>query len=211
MMSTICIRHSHRWACSKILAYFGDTKPLIDKLCPNVRRQVLLQKPYPLKKKCCLLLIDKARAKDKIYIWLSVTRCDERLKPKDEESTWLTYTGFLEELEYLKIETRLIDENRDEVNRREVCECDGWVCDLDMMDTPSKLSVIREAASLLSETRPGQPCFWAGQRKPRGGSGTGHGRFAEAELLKLQKSGQFPDESVRIKVWQIHYVTSQTY
>jgi hypothetical protein len=34
-------------------------------------------------------------------------------------------------------------------------------------------------------------------RKPRGGSGTDHlGLFEEAELLKLQKSGQFPDESV---------------
>jgi hypothetical protein len=32
------------------------------------------------------------------------------LKPKDDESTGLVYTGFLEELEYLKIETRLIDE-----------------------------------------------------------------------------------------------------
>jgi hypothetical protein len=28
--------------------------------------------------------------------------------------------------------------------------------------------------------------------------------FAQAELLKLQKSGQFPDEPVRIKVGQIH-------
>jgi hypothetical protein len=37
-------------------------------------------------------------------------RCDERLKPKDDESTYLTYTGLLEELEYLTIETRLIDE-----------------------------------------------------------------------------------------------------
>jgi hypothetical protein len=37
-------------------------------------------------------------------------RCDERLKPKDDESTYLGYTGFLVELEYLKIETRLIDE-----------------------------------------------------------------------------------------------------
>ncbi len=34
----------------------------------------------------------------------------ERLKPKDDESTYLTYTGLIEELEYLKIETRLIDE-----------------------------------------------------------------------------------------------------
>jgi hypothetical protein len=37
-------------------------------------------------------------------------RCDERLKTKAEESTLLTYTGFLVELEHLKIETTLIDE-----------------------------------------------------------------------------------------------------
>ena len=34
-------------------------------------------------------------------------RCDERLKTKDEESTRLTYTQLVSELE---IETRLIDE-----------------------------------------------------------------------------------------------------
>jgi hypothetical protein len=37
-------------------------------------------------------------------------RCDERLKTKAQESTRLTYTGLLGELEHLKIETRLIDE-----------------------------------------------------------------------------------------------------
>ena len=37
-------------------------------------------------------------------------RCDERLKTKPEESTCLVYTVLLGELEYLKIETRLIDE-----------------------------------------------------------------------------------------------------
>ncbi len=37
-------------------------------------------------------------------------RYDERLKTKSEESTFLGYTGFLGELEHLKIETRLIDE-----------------------------------------------------------------------------------------------------
>ena len=37
-------------------------------------------------------------------------RCDERLKTKVEESTRLAYTGFLVELEHLKIETTLIDE-----------------------------------------------------------------------------------------------------
>ena len=36
--------------------------------------------------------------------------CDERLKTKSEKSTHLSYTGLLEELEHLKIETRVIDE-----------------------------------------------------------------------------------------------------
>ena len=37
-------------------------------------------------------------------------RCDERLKVKAEGSTRLTYTGFREGLELLKIKTRLINE-----------------------------------------------------------------------------------------------------
>ncbi len=37
-------------------------------------------------------------------------RCDERLKTKSEESTRLTHTRFLGELEHLKIKTRFIDE-----------------------------------------------------------------------------------------------------
>ena len=37
-------------------------------------------------------------------------RCDERLKSKVEESTRLTCTGLLGELEDLKIKTSLIDE-----------------------------------------------------------------------------------------------------
>ena len=39
-------------------------------------------------------------------------------------------------------------------------------------------------------------------------SGTGHGRITQAELLKLQKSGQFPDESVRTKGAPVHYVNA---
>ena len=39
-----------------------------------------------------------------------MSRCDERLKARVEESTCLTYTGLVLELEHLKIETRLIDE-----------------------------------------------------------------------------------------------------
>jgi hypothetical protein len=37
-------------------------------------------------------------------------RCDERLKNKNEESTRLTDTGLVVELEHLKTKTRLIDE-----------------------------------------------------------------------------------------------------
>ena len=35
-------------------------------------------------------------------------RCDERLDTKSEETTYLVYTGLHEELEHLKIKTRLI-------------------------------------------------------------------------------------------------------
>jgi hypothetical protein len=38
----------------------------------------------------------------------------------------------------------------------------------------------------------------ASTRKPRGGSGNTHDQIALTELLKLAKSGQFPDETVRI-------------
>ncbi len=47
-------------------------------------------------------------------------RCDERLKTKSEKSTRLGYTG-----------SHWVDrgtgtpKDRDEVNRRDVCECDG--------------------------------------------------------------------------------------
>jgi hypothetical protein len=41
---------------------------------------------------------------------ISECRCDERLNTKVEESTRLTNTGLLGELEHLKIQTRLTDE-----------------------------------------------------------------------------------------------------
>jgi len=63
-------------------------------------------------------------------------RCDERLKPKDEESTRLTYTGLLGELENLKIRTRSIDEKFASIIS------DGWVCVCETMGVPSKLRVI---------------------------------------------------------------------
>ena len=45
-------------------------------------------------------------------------RCDERLTSKPEGSTLLTYTG-------LCVWGTGTPKDRDEVNRREVCECDG--------------------------------------------------------------------------------------
>ncbi len=37
---------------------------------------------------------------------------------------------------------------RDEVNRREVCECDGSVCVLEVIDTPSTLMLTRKTVTL---------------------------------------------------------------
>jgi hypothetical protein len=54
---------------------------------------------------------------------------------------------------------------------------------------------------------PDQLCFLGGQRQPHGGSGIIHDLIALTKLLKLQRSGQFPDEPVRIKVGQIHWNT----
>ncbi len=62
-------------------------------------------------------------------------RCDERLTTKTEGSTRLTYTGLFGELKHLKIKTR-----------REVCECDGWVCVLAVIEVPSRLRLTRTSS-----------------------------------------------------------------
>jgi hypothetical protein len=40
---------------------------------------------------------------------------------------------------------------------------------------------------------------------------SGTGWITRDELLKVQKSGQFPDDPVKIKDTQIHNVNTQTY
>ena len=40
------------------------------------------------------------------------------------------------------------------------------------------------------------------EEKPIDGSETDHGSIVQGQLLKLQKSGQFPDEPVRIKTYK---------
>jgi hypothetical protein len=37
----------------------------------------------------------------------------------------------------------------DEVNRRDVCECDGLVCVLEVIDTPSTLRLTRRSTTLV--------------------------------------------------------------
>jgi hypothetical protein len=54
-----------------------------------------------------------------------VYRCDERLKTKTVESTRLTDTGLVVELEHLKVKTRIIEEKFPSV--RGECEI-IWVC-----------------------------------------------------------------------------------
>ena len=60
-------------------------------------------------------------------------RCDERLKTIAEESTCLTFTQLVGELEHLKIEERLTDERFPSVMGE---------CDLEVVGPPSILSVI---------------------------------------------------------------------
>jgi hypothetical protein len=64
-------------------------------------------------------------------------RCDGRLQTK--RFTLLSYTGLVVELEHLK----------DEVNKREVCECEGWVWDLDAIGGPR---LIRRSALTMTKS-----------------------------------------------------------
>ena len=68
-----------------------------------------------------------------------------------------------------------------------------------MIGAPSIVKLIRKAAA-LARMLATLDLYEGERRKSRDGSGTGHGRFAQAELLKLQKSGRFPDEPERITV-----------
>ena len=90
-------------------------------------------------------------------------RCDTGLKDKDEGSTRLTYTTcmwrsccLLWIVNWGIYTTHMSSvgrgtgtpKDRDEVNRRDVCEWDGWVCVLDVIGTPSILRLTRKDAAL---------------------------------------------------------------
>jgi len=64
-------------------------------------------------------------------------QCDERLKSKVEESAVIRHTSHT-----LGWGGTGTPKDRDEVNRREVWECDGWVCYLEVTGTSSVFKVI---------------------------------------------------------------------
>ncbi len=76
------------------------------------------------------------RSKDKTFTWLS-----SWWKTRNER--WWIY---MSDIHWVDRGTG-IPKDRDEVNRREVWECDGWLCDLDMIVVPSKLSGIGTAST----------------------------------------------------------------
>ena len=79
------------------------------------------------------------------------------------------------------------------------------MCDLEAIGAPSIFKTIRSAAALgrMLPTLDLSCEENAARRKWK--------LVSLAELLKLQESGQFPDELVKIEGAQIHYASSQTY
>jgi hypothetical protein len=154
--------------------------------------------PELLKLQNCLLWNDKARAKDKTYSRMSVWW-------KTKNWSWEIYKP----LRHWVARGTGTPKDKDEINRREVCDCDGWVCDLDVMGAPSILSIIRKAAALARA----KPTLLLSCEEKAAWRKWNWSRSVCAswtpEAAKI--SGQFPDEPVRIKVARIHYVISQTY
>jgi hypothetical protein len=85
----------------------------------------------------CLLWIDKARVKDKRYIWVSV---------------WWKTTNknkgiYAPPIHWVGLGTGT-PKDRDEVNKREVCEFDGWVWELEAIGAPSKFRFTHKGDTL---------------------------------------------------------------
>jgi hypothetical protein len=99
-----------------------------------VARQNKLEIPMSV---CCLLWINKTRAKEKTCIWVSV-RC------KTKNQKWGIYMPH----RHWVGRGTWTPKDKDEVNRQEVYECEGWVWDLDTIGYPSRLRLIRKSASL---------------------------------------------------------------
>ncbi len=78
----------------------------------------------------CLLWIKKVRTKDKTYIWVSVWW-------KTKNQIWEIYTPYIHCVDR---ETGT-PKDKEEINKRDVCECDGLLCVFEVIDTPAKCHV----------------------------------------------------------------------
>ena len=86
---------------------------------------------------CCLLWIVQTRAKDKNYIWISVWW-------KAKNWSWGIYTSRMHSV----VCGTGTPKDRDEVNRRDACEWDGWVCVRDVIGAPSIFKLTHRTAVL---------------------------------------------------------------
>jgi hypothetical protein len=66
---------------------------------------------------------------------------------KTESQNWEIYTTHI----HCVVWGTGTPKDKDEVNRREVCECDGWVCVCETIDTSSIFRVIRKAVDFTGE------------------------------------------------------------
>jgi hypothetical protein len=84
-----------------------------------------------------LLWIDKVTVKDKTYKWVSMWW-------KTKNWNWGIYTSRIHWVD----RGNETPKDKDEVKRREVYECDGWVCVLEVIDAPSRLRLTRTVSVL---------------------------------------------------------------
>ena len=89
---------------------------------------------------------------------------NERLKGKTEGSTRLTYTGLSG--------GTWTPKDRDEVKRRKVWECEGWVCDLDGIGVTPLIRLIRRTTVLKRLTKDVSHFQLEMRRTPRDCNGT---------------------------------------
>ena len=76
---------------------------------------------------CCLLWIEKVRAKDKTYEWRSVWW-------ETKNYSWGIY---MTHIHWVARQNKLeVPRDKDEVNKWKIHECDGWAHDPDTMVTP---------------------------------------------------------------------------
>ena len=92
--------------------------------------------------------------------------------------------------------------DRDEVNRREVSECEGWVWDL-VIGVPSRLRLIRKVAVLRVDFH---ILTWDEESIPSGGGGT-----LESTVVSLDgKTGLVTGLLTGIQDWKCPVALSQT-